>query len=171
MNKNEFECKHLCAFTPLSEAKEISGEAPTDELIPLLSHNCSESSPPEGEISQSGGLKNKHPAEEEEEEEEEDGSDADKHEAKRLKFDEKEEAETESKGEKESSSSEPESMSETPESSEDSSEPEQSGTCDTPAASEDNGRCSCTSTVVGLCTRWCEAATVNGPIKSAILIN
>ncbi|KAK5863897.1 hypothetical protein PBY51_000888 [Eleginops maclovinus] len=70
---------------------------PTTEGV--KEHHSGDSSPSEGGVATSGGIKNKHPEEEEEEEED---SEADKREVKRLKFDQKKEDET-GIGEKESS--------------------------------------------------------------------
>ncbi|XP_068996413.1 serine/threonine-protein phosphatase 4 regulatory subunit 2-A-like isoform X2 [Embiotoca jacksoni] len=98
-------------------------------------HPVSESPVSEGEMTPNSGIKNKHPEEEEEEED----CDADKQEVKRLKFDEKEEDETASEEKESSCHKGPESLSETPESSQDSCEEEyKRRTCDTPGISDDH---------------------------------
>ncbi|XP_074499752.1 serine/threonine-protein phosphatase 4 regulatory subunit 2-like isoform X2 [Sebastes fasciatus] len=133
-----------CLVRPLSASLSTNGlpdcavrkepEATTEEVE---EHHIRDSSPSEGEIAPSSGIKNKHSEEEEEEEED---SDAGKHEVKRLKFDEKEEDEIESEEKKSSSCKESESSSETPDSSEESCDAEyKSATSrDTPTVSDDN---------------------------------
>ncbi|KAG8002515.1 Serine/threonine-protein phosphatase 4 regulatory subunit 2, partial [Nibea albiflora] len=134
LNRPKLSSCHSLSTNGLPECPVSKVSEPTTEEVE--EHHISDSSPSEGEMAASSGIKNKHAEEEEEEEED---PDADKHEVKRLKFDEKEEAETESEEKQTLCCKGSASSPDTPESSKDSCGEEcESGTSsDTPPVSED----------------------------------
>ncbi|XP_041858847.1 serine/threonine-protein phosphatase 4 regulatory subunit 2-A-like [Melanotaenia boesemani] len=103
---------------------------PTTELE---EHHMSETSPSDNEMTPKSGMKNKHP-------EEEGDSEGNKQEAKRLKFEAKEEEETTNEEKESSCHKEPDSLSETAESSEDScgQECKSETSLDTPSISDNH---------------------------------